>query len=89
VLTFLAIHWRYTLDNTIVLNAYSKYMTANMQNKSMSLDSAPDHIKLAVDLIALLEENEIPNETAIAALEIVLSDYRNKVTNSSTPPVSE
>ncbi|MEC8082789.1 MAG: pleiotropic regulatory protein RsmS [Pseudomonadota bacterium] len=55
----------------------------------MSLDSAPDHIKLAVDLIALLEENEIPNETAIAALEIVLSDYRIKVTNSNTPPVSE
>lgn len=64
-------------------------MTANMKNKSMSLETAPDHIKLAVDLIALLEENEIPNETVIAALEIVLSDYRNKATNSDTPPFSK
>ncbi|MBJ7549951.1 pleiotropic regulatory protein RsmS [Marinomonas ostreistagni] len=55
----------------------------------MSLETAPDHIKLAVDLIALLEENEIPNETVIAALEIVLSDYRNKATNSDTPPFSK
>ncbi|SBT18080.1 hypothetical protein MGA5115_02199 [Marinomonas gallaica] len=48
----------------------------------MSLDSAPDHIKLAVDLIALLEENEIPNETAIAALKIVLQDCEQKAASS-------
>ncbi|WP_072242097.1 pleiotropic regulatory protein RsmS [Marinomonas fungiae] len=49
----------------------------------MSLDSAPDHIKLAVDLIALLEENNIPNDTAIAALKIVLNDYQQKKANSA------
>ncbi|CUB04406.1 Protein of unknown function (DUF2496) [Marinomonas fungiae] len=58
-------------------------MTATMQKKSMSLDSAPDHIKLAVDLIALLEENNIPNDTAIAALKIVLNDYQQKKANSA------
>lgn len=57
-------------------------MTANMQKRSMSLDSAPDHIKLAVDLIALLEENEIPNDTAIAALKIVLKDFQQKATTT-------
>ncbi|WP_082861033.1 pleiotropic regulatory protein RsmS [Marinomonas aquimarina] len=58
----------------------------------MSLDSAPDHIKLAVDLIALLEENEIPNDTAIAALKIVLQDYQQKAASSphttAAPPSS-
>lgn len=53
-----------------------------MQKRSMSLDSAPDHIKLAVDLIALLEENEIPNDTAIAALKIVLKDFQQKATTT-------
>ncbi|WP_412778532.1 pleiotropic regulatory protein RsmS [Aliivibrio fischeri] len=43
-----------------------------------SLDNAPDEIKLAVDLIYLLESNEVDKETAIKALEIVLSDFKNK-----------
>ncbi|AAW85501.1 hypothetical protein VF_1006 [Aliivibrio fischeri ES114] len=42
------------------------------------LDNAPDEIKLAVDLIYLLESNEVDKETAIKALEIVLSDFKNK-----------
>jgi hypothetical protein len=42
------------------------------------LDNAPDEIKLAVDLIYLLENNEVEKETAIKALEIVLNDYKNK-----------
>ncbi|WP_419465465.1 pleiotropic regulatory protein RsmS [Aliivibrio fischeri] len=42
------------------------------------LDNAPDEIKLAVDLIYLLECNEVDKETAIKALEIVLSDFKNK-----------
>lgn len=48
----------------------------------MPLDSAPDHIKLAVDLIALLEENEIPNDIAIAALKIALQDFEHKAASS-------
>ncbi|MFA1559673.1 pleiotropic regulatory protein RsmS [Aliivibrio fischeri] len=42
------------------------------------LDNAPDEIKLAVDLIYLLESNKVDKETAIQALEIVLSDFKNK-----------
>ncbi|WP_371373688.1 YbaM family protein [Thalassotalea aquiviva] len=44
----------------------------------MSLKQAPDHIKLAVDLIQLLEENNIATDTAIAALKVVLKDYTRK-----------
>lgn len=44
----------------------------------MSLDNAPEEVKLAVDLIMLLEEHEIPTETALAALEIVRQDFLRK-----------
>ncbi|EGU55858.1 primosomal replication protein N'' [Vibrio nigripulchritudo ATCC 27043] len=43
------------------------------------LDSAPDEIKLAVDLIYLLESNEIEAKTALAALEIVKADLERKL----------
>ncbi|PHR85800.1 MAG: hypothetical protein COA76_17410 [Moritella sp.] len=33
----------------------------------MSLENAPKHIKLAVDLIQLLEENQMPTETVVKA----------------------
>ncbi|HEY4466425.1 MAG TPA: pleiotropic regulatory protein RsmS [Klebsiella sp.] len=45
----------------------------------MSLENAPDEIKLAVDLIMLLEENKVPVQTVLAALEIIRRDYENKV----------
>lgn len=45
----------------------------------MSLENAPDEIKLAVDLIMLLEENKVPAQTVLAALEIIRRDYENKV----------
>ncbi|MCE0556367.1 MULTISPECIES: YbaM family protein [unclassified Motilimonas] len=44
----------------------------------MSLTNAPKHIQLAVDLIQLLEENQIDMNTAVAALEVVLTDCKNK-----------
>ena len=44
----------------------------------MELEQAPDHIKLAVDLIELLESNAIKADTAIAALEIVIEDFKLK-----------
>ena len=46
--------------------------------KTSPLNNAPDEIKLAVDLIYLLENNEVEKETAIKAIEIVLNDYKNK-----------
>ncbi|WP_083789355.1 DUF2496 domain-containing protein [Marinomonas sp. MED121] len=45
----------------------------------MPLDNAPKHIKLAVDLIEILEENQIDEKTAIKALKIVLDDYKAKL----------
>ncbi len=47
-------------------------------SKSSALDSAPDEIKLAVDLIYLLESNQVEVNTALAALEIVTSDLKKK-----------
>ncbi|ACR68314.1 DUF2496 domain-containing protein [Edwardsiella ictaluri] len=49
----------------------------------MSLEQASDEVKLAVDLIYLLESNAVPAHTALAALEIVLRDYRQKLAQAS------
>lgn len=48
--------------------------------ESMSLENAPDDVKLAVDLIVLLEENQIPARTVLRALDIVKRDYEKKLT---------
>ena len=45
----------------------------------MRLEQAPDHVKLAVDLIELLETNEIAPDVAVEALRLVLKDFENKV----------
>lgn len=43
------------------------------------LENAPEEIKLAVDLIYLLESNEIDPHTALAAIDIVKSDLERKL----------
>ncbi len=46
----------------------------------MSLENATrTEVKLAVDLIMLLECNEIDPATALAALDIVKRDYQEKL----------
>ncbi len=55
-------------------------MTNTQKETLNGLETAPNEIKLAVDLIQLLEENELPLETTIQALEIVLADFKNKRT---------
>ena len=45
----------------------------------MSLENASDEVKLAVDLIMLLESHQIPAQTVLGALEIVRRDYANKL----------
>ncbi|MDF7680368.1 pleiotropic regulatory protein RsmS [Enterobacteriaceae bacterium ESL0689] len=45
----------------------------------MSLENAPDEIKLAVDLIMLLEQSQLPAQTVLEALEIVKRDYEKKL----------
>ncbi|MDR3105939.1 MAG: pleiotropic regulatory protein RsmS [Yokenella regensburgei] len=44
----------------------------------MSLKNAPDDVKLAVDLIMLLEQHEIPPATVLRALDIVKRDFESK-----------
>ncbi|MFU0880702.1 pleiotropic regulatory protein RsmS [Kluyvera cryocrescens] len=48
----------------------------------MSLENAPDEVKLAVDIIELLESNNIAPEIVLSALEIVRQDYVNKLKNA-------
>ena len=56
----------------------------NQNNKATrlnELEQAPEHIKLAVDLIYLLESNNIKPEDALSALAIVQQDLEQKLTN--------
>lgn len=53
-------------------------MTTN-KTTSSPLDNAPDDIKLAVDLIYLLESNHIDPRIALDALKIVEDDLRKKI----------
>lgn len=55
----------------------------------MSLENAPDEVKLAVDLIVLLEENQMEPETVLKALEIVKQDYEKKLLSLSKRAVTE
>ncbi|MTH44759.1 pleiotropic regulatory protein RsmS [Intestinirhabdus alba] len=49
----------------------------------MSLETAPDEVKLAVDLIMLLEEHEVAPDTVLKALEIVRRDYERRPPSSA------
>jgi len=57
-------------------------MTDQKKSNTSNLDFAPEEVKLAVDLIQLLEENNIEVDTTIKALEIVLRDFKNKLKNT-------
>ena len=52
----------------------------------MSLETAPPEVKLAVDLIELLETNELAPELVLAALAIVKNDYERKRRGRITDP---
>lgn len=45
----------------------------------MLLENAPDEVKLAVDLIMLLEQHEMAPELVLKALEIVKRDFEKKL----------
>ncbi|MEJ5112505.1 pleiotropic regulatory protein RsmS [Erwinia billingiae] len=45
----------------------------------MSLENAPAEVKLAVDLIMLLEENALAPQTVLAALAMVQKDFEAKL----------
>lgn len=46
-----------------------------------SLDNAPNHVKLAVDLIMLLEQHDLDAKTVLLALDIVKKDFEQKANN--------
>jgi hypothetical protein len=48
-----------------------------------SIDNAPEHVKLAIDLILLLEQHDIDVKTALQAIKIVEKDLVAKLTNSA------
>lgn len=52
-----------------------------MTSPAPSLENAPDEIKLAVDLIYLLENNKVDPKVALAALKIVQNDLEAKLEN--------
>ncbi len=54
-----------------------------MTTPQTELDNASDDIKLAVDLIYLLESNHIPIATALAALKIVEQDLKRQQAKES------
>ncbi|QXO19070.1 MULTISPECIES: pleiotropic regulatory protein RsmS [Vibrio] len=54
-----------------------------MNEPNVPLSDAPDEIKLAVDLIYLLESNEVDPEVALKALEFVKADLEHKIAQSS------
>lgn len=51
----------------------------------MTLESAPEEVKLAVDLIMLLEENKLAPHVVLAALELVKQDYVSKLKQLEPP----
>ncbi|MGC9401555.1 pleiotropic regulatory protein RsmS [Vibrio genomosp. F10] len=62
--------------------SYENIPHEKMPNENNSpLDNAPDEIKLAVDLIYLLESNEVDLTTALKAIEIVKSDIESKLSS--------
>lgn len=50
-----------------------------MTEKHPGLEGAPEEVKLAVDLIYLLETNAIDPKVALAALDIVKRDIEKRV----------
>lgn len=50
----------------------------------MSLATAPIEVKLAVDIIQWLEENQIPAAQVLAALALVKRDYEHKLLTEQT-----
>jgi hypothetical protein len=51
-------------------------------NETQTLETAEQHIQLAVDLIYLLESNEMPIETVLKARDIVAADFKQKLTKN-------
>jgi hypothetical protein len=53
------------------------------------LDKAPAHVKLAVDLILILEENNIAPDVVLDALTIVRQDCQSKIDQDKATVTSQ
>lgn len=53
-------------------------------NKSSLLSEAPMDVQLAVELILLLEQQDLPVPTVLAALTIVQRDFQKKLATPQT-----
>lgn len=54
----------------------SKHWDFNLVTDAKTpLEQAPEHIKLAVDLIMLLEQHQLPPDIVLKALALVKQDY--------------
>ena len=62
---------------------YFSASNENLYERTMSLETAPKYIQLAVDLIEILEANKVDNITAVEALKTVLNDYQAKLVSNS------
>ena len=57
----------------------SRNAVSAVMSDGQTIENAPTHVKLAIDLILLLEQHEIDAKTALQALEIVQKDFENKL----------
>lgn len=58
--------------------------SANETLTSVPLAQAPAHVQLAVDLIYLLEQHEVPPDLVLKALRIVEQDFARKAADQVT-----
>ena len=54
------------------------------QNKPVPLAQAPTEVQLAVELIMLLEQQQLPVATVLAALAIVQKDFQRQLVPGNT-----
>ncbi|KKL00537.1 DUF2496 domain-containing protein [Rheinheimera mesophila] len=55
------------------------------KTKAPALSDAPLEVQLAVELILLLEQQDLPAETVLSALSIVQQDFCKKLTKPVRP----
>jgi len=76
--------WTHVSSEKIKLKQASKQKApkssiAETSAIAKQLETAEQHIQLAVDLIYLLESNEMRAETVLKALDIVAADFTKKL----------
>lgn len=63
----------------------STVQSTSTNETSVPLSQAPAHVQLAVDLIYLLEQHQLPTEVVLKALRIVEHDFARKAAAYAEP----